>query len=64
MSKVMQYYLMNNTAALNEMQEVQAELSRLSDNWDKADGAPEVSQEYIDKWQDEHKTDEDEAPPF
>ena len=61
MSKVMQYYLLNDKVALESMQK---ELSRLSDNWDKDDGAPEVSQEYIDKWQDEHKTDEDEAAPF
>ena len=64
MSHTNDYYLLRDKKALNEMQEVQAELSRLSDNWDKADGAPEVSQEYIDKWQDEHKTDEDEVPPF
>ena len=61
MSKVMQYYLLNDKKALESMQN---ELSRLSDNWDKDSGAPEVSQEYIDKWQDEHKTDEDELPPF
>ena len=64
MSHTNDYYLLRDKKALNEMQEVQAELSRLSDNWDKEDGSPEVSQEYIDKWQDEHKTDEDELPPF
>ena len=68
MSRVKEYYLLNDKVALESMQK---ELSRLSDKWDGEDGSPDINiaqatnknmllddPDYI-KWLDEH-----ELPPF
>ncbi len=59
--RVKEYYLMSNKPALESMQ---AELSRLSDQWDGEDGSPPIDKDKteIQQWVDMCNEDNEKAP--